>query len=198
MTAEQYGAAYGTGFPLTVRLLLARGLPAEDARETAQAAWAKGWERRYQLRKPEMVGTWVNTIALNGFRSIKRSEPRFESFHEHPRPTEQNLAAVDIRRMLGDCRENDREILECHYLDGLKVREIAQQYELSETAVRIRLLRARRNLRKMLDQTKRIKLFFDVTQQERDELQTNRPVRRRRSSRRTRQQASAKAVLSAA
>jgi RNA polymerase sigma factor (sigma-70 family) len=151
MTREEYSAAYGHGFNLTVRLLLSRGLSPEDAYENAQAAWAKGWERRGQLRKPEMVVTWVNTIALNGYRSSMRGQPRFEELTEHPHPDEQNLAAIDARTLLECCRKNDRIVLEKHYIEGLKVQEIAQQYGWTETAVRIRLLRARRNLRKKLE-----------------------------------------------
>ena len=64
MTREEYGQAYQRGFDLTVRLLLSRGAPRDRAREVAQAAWARGWERLSQLRNESLVVTWVNTIAL--------------------------------------------------------------------------------------------------------------------------------------
>ena len=64
MTVEAYGEAYQRGFDRTIRLLLSRGARNECAREAAQAAWAKGWERINQLRNESVVTTWVNTIAL--------------------------------------------------------------------------------------------------------------------------------------
>src|SRR5258708_1036554 len=45
MTVEAYGQAYQRGFDRTIRLLLSRGARSECAKEAAQAAWAKGWER---------------------------------------------------------------------------------------------------------------------------------------------------------
>jgi DNA-directed RNA polymerase specialized sigma24 family protein len=41
-------------------------------------------------------------------------------------------------------------VLQRHYLEGYKVQEIAQQQGWTETAVRIRLLRARRTVGKRL------------------------------------------------
>ena len=74
MTGEAYGKAYQHGFDRTIRLLLSRGARSECAREAAQAAWAKGWERIDQLRNESVVTTWVNTIALNCYRRVMRSE----------------------------------------------------------------------------------------------------------------------------
>jgi hypothetical protein len=41
-------------------------------------------------------------------------------------------------------------VLQRHYLEGFKVQEIAEQHGWTETAVRIRLLRARRTVGKRL------------------------------------------------
>ena len=75
MTTEEYGTAYEHGFALTVRFLISRGLLTDAAEETAQAAWAKGWERLTQLRNEHMLLTWVNSIALNLYRSVRRKPP---------------------------------------------------------------------------------------------------------------------------
>jgi DNA-directed RNA polymerase specialized sigma24 family protein len=61
-----------------------------------------------------------------------------------------NLAAIDVRRILKSCKHNDRMVLQRHYLEGFKVQEIAEQQGWTETAVRIRLLRARRTVGKRL------------------------------------------------
>jgi DNA-directed RNA polymerase specialized sigma24 family protein len=42
-------------------------------------------------------------------------------------------------------------VLQWHYLEGYKVQEIAKQQGWTETAVRIRLLRARRSVGKRLE-----------------------------------------------
>lgn len=150
MTNEEYGAAYQRGYGLTVRFLVSRGLSHDTAQEDAQAAWAKGWERLAQLRDSRMIVTWMNSIALNIHRSCVRREPLFVPLPELSTPAKVNLASIDVRRMLETCKSKDREVLKRHYLEGYKVREIAQAHGWTETAVRIRLLRARRSLAKGL------------------------------------------------
>jgi RNA polymerase sigma factor (sigma-70 family) len=150
MTRDEYGAAYQKGYGLTVRFLVSRGLAWDNAQETAQAAWARGWERLGQLRDSGMVLTWMNSIALNIHRSFLRREPLPHALPEIPTPPKVNLAAIDVKRILQCCRSKDRLVLERHYLEGFKVREIAFEHGWTETAVRIRLLRARRSLRERL------------------------------------------------
>jgi RNA polymerase sigma-70 factor (ECF subfamily) len=144
MTREEYGSAYKRGYNLTVRFLVSRGLSYDSAQETAQAAWVKGWERLGQLRDSNMVLTWMNSIALNIHRSCMRREPFLQALPEISTPPKINLAAIDIRRILKTCKKNDRVVLQRHYLEGYKVHEIARAHGWTETAVRIRLLRARR------------------------------------------------------
>lgn len=151
MTREEYGKAYQKGFSLTVRFLVSRGLSYDSAQETAQAAWVKGWERLAQLRDATMVLTWMNSIALNIHRSGIRREPAQQQLPELPTPSKINIAAIDVRRILDGCKKNDRLVLQSHYMEGYKVQEIAEQYGWTETAVRIRLLRARRVVGKELD-----------------------------------------------
>jgi len=148
MTREEYGSAYKVGYNLTVRFLVSRGLTYDSARETAQAAWVKGWERLGQLRDPNMVLTWMNSIALNIHRSYMRREPFSQTLPEIATPPKINLAAIDVRRILKTCKKNDRMVLQRHYLEGYKVQEIARAHGWTETAVRIRLLRARRAVHK--------------------------------------------------
>jgi len=148
MTREEYGSAYQRGYGLTVRFLVSRGLTYDSAQETAQAAWVKGWERLGQLRDTKMILTWMNSIALNLHRSYVRREPFLQTLPELPTPPRINLAAIDVRRILDTCKKNERLVLKRHYLEGYKVQEIARAHGWTETAVRIRLLRARRAVNK--------------------------------------------------
>jgi RNA polymerase sigma-70 factor (ECF subfamily) len=154
MTNEEYGRAYQKGFNLTVRFLVSRGLSYDSALDTAQAAWAKGWERREQLRDPSLVLTWTNSIALNIHRTYLRREPQTQVLPDLQAPPRMNVAAIDVSRILESCKPNDRAVLEGHYIEGYKVQEIARQFGWSETAVRIRLLRARRSVEKRLNKSR--------------------------------------------
>jgi DNA-directed RNA polymerase specialized sigma24 family protein len=144
MTAEEFGVAYTKGFHRTVRFLSSRGLSIDYASETAQAAWARGWEHLSQLRSPEMVGTWMNTIALNLYRSGIRREPSIDPLPELSTSPKLNTV-IDARRVLNSCQHKDRLVLQRFYLEGYKIQEIAASQGWSETAVRVRLSRARRS-----------------------------------------------------
>ncbi len=150
MTGETFGNAYQRGFPLTVKFLLSRGISYEAALDIAQAAWTRGWEKRKQLRQPNLVVTWTNSIALNLYRTILRREPPTEPIEELQRSTSLNVAAIDVEKILTQCKPKDRTVLEEHYIDGYKTGEIAQLRGCSETAVRIRLLRARRKIQRLI------------------------------------------------
>jgi DNA-directed RNA polymerase specialized sigma24 family protein len=78
-----------------------------------------------------------------------------------------NVAAIDVKRILNECKPNDRVVLEGHYIEGYKVQEIARQNGWSETAVRIRLLRARRSVERRLSKpkTSRLRNLADKTHQ---------------------------------
>ena len=143
MTGEAYGRAYQRGFDRTIRLLLSRGARIDCAREAAQAAWAKGWERIGQLRNESVVTTWVNAIALNCYRSVMRSQNHQLPLTDLATAASVNLAFIDLDRVLAQCRPSDRHLFD-DYLQGYPIEEIAGRHGISYTAARIRLLRARR------------------------------------------------------
>jgi DNA-directed RNA polymerase specialized sigma24 family protein len=151
MTTEDYGRAYQRGFESTVRFLLSRGARWDGARETAQAAWVRGWEQLKQLRNDEVVITWVNTIALNAYRSVVRAEQTHGSLPEISIKPGVNLAAIDVARILDVCRPSDRALLE-QQMRGLTPEEIAERQGVTKTAIRIRFMRARRAARRRIEQ----------------------------------------------
>jgi DNA-directed RNA polymerase specialized sigma24 family protein len=146
MTRESYAKAYASGFDRTTRFLISHGLSGDYARDIAQAAWARGWERLNQLRHETMVFTWVNTIALNFYRRSIRNERAVQALPELSTTAGPDLAAIDLRRLLTFCRPCDRQLLE-QQMHGATAEEMAKDLGISETAIRIRLLRARRAAR---------------------------------------------------
>jgi len=150
MTRDEYGQAYQMGFESTIRLLQSRGARSDSAREVAQAAWTRGWERLSQLRNDRLVRIWVNTIALNVYRSLLRREPVFHQLPELSTKGDANFATIDVARILKICRPCDRVLLEQH-MRGFTTEEIALKQGATETAIRIRLFRARRAARTMLE-----------------------------------------------
>jgi RNA polymerase sigma factor (sigma-70 family) len=115
----------------------------------AQAAWARGWERVNQLRNESLILTWINAIALNCYRSSLRKSPQLEQLPEIPSPASINLAAIDIEQILDKSTPRDRALFR-KFLQGSTTREIAEEQRVSQTAIRLRFLRARREARERL------------------------------------------------
>jgi RNA polymerase sigma factor (sigma-70 family) len=151
MTREAFGQAYGEGLQYTVRFLLSRGVPRDSAEDVAQSAWMRGWERLSQLRDHRMVFTWINTIALNHYRRSIRHDRLREDLQEPLYFKEtMNWAAIDLSKILQFCRPIDRFLLKAQ-MEGSTAKEIAEEQGVSHTAIRIRMLRARRAARKIAE-----------------------------------------------
>jgi len=153
ISEEEFAAAYRTGYQLTVLFLLGRGVPCGRAEETAQAAWARGWERRDNLRDSRAVVAWINTIALNIFRNWYRKK---KEDSELPQDVAQappsRSAKVDVELSLSCCSEEDRMLLREYYMEGYTSAELAKRRSCSPVAVRVRLMRARRAIKAGLEE----------------------------------------------
>ena len=148
MTQQEFSDAYNENFSLTRRFLLSRGIGAPRAEELAQAAWSKAWERRGQLRELSSVAAWVNTIAFNLLRGdIRKSPPQVE-LAERDEPAYSSVSErIDAEKALEALSEQDRKIMLLHIVAGLTSKEIAAESKLSPVAVRVRLHRAKIQLR---------------------------------------------------
>ena len=158
MERENYGEAFESGYGATRRFLLAHGAAIEDAEEIAQAAWARGWEYREQLRDPEMVRFWVNSIARNLFRARFRgpNAAPLDGFHSSYMPSYTpsytlDTQLIELNRMLERCPLRDRSLLK-RSLEGYSAEEIAREAGITSTGIRVRLLRIRNSLREQLAQ----------------------------------------------
>ena len=162
MTREEYGDTYLTGKERTIRFLLSRGAAPGLAPDIAQSAWLRGWERLSQLRDPQMIVTWINSIALNQYRRVIRTERLHQELQQSMHgKTSLDLAAIDVAHILSVCRPPDRNLLKAQ-MDGVTAKEMACEEGITETAVRIRFLRARRSARKALE-TRSRRLTMDFT-----------------------------------
>jgi DNA-directed RNA polymerase specialized sigma24 family protein len=150
MTSSDYGQAYLAGFDRTIRFLISKGVGGDDSEEVAQAAWARGWECLNQLRDDNMVLTWVNTIALNIFRRALQSERYRQPLPELFSKLTIDMAAIDVACVLKSCRPRERRLLE-QQMYGATAKEIAADNGVTETTIRIRLMRARRRVRARLE-----------------------------------------------
>jgi DNA-directed RNA polymerase specialized sigma24 family protein len=146
MTIDAYGHAYEAGFERTIRFLISRGAPRDRAQEVAQSAWVHGLESLRQLRDDKLIIAWVNAIALNVYRRFLQRETMLQPLEYSTAHYSVDLSLLDLNRALNACRPGDRALLE-RQMSGATTKEIAGDEGVSETAIRIRLHRARQSAR---------------------------------------------------
>lgn len=139
---------------------------AGDAEDAAQEVFLKVWKNIGRFDANRTFSTWVLSIATNHCIDLIRKkrvptveidETLEEILPDSIATPKQELAQKErsglIRRILDGLSETDRAIVVLRYWDELPDREIAAALGLSESAVKSRLFRARKQLVQIYQQT---------------------------------------------
>jgi RNA polymerase sigma factor (sigma-70 family) len=141
VNTKEFAEAYILGGQLTVRFLRYRGASEDTAQEISQAAWVKGWERLEQLREPEMIVSWVNSIAKNLWTDSMRDQQKYQRVNEDSRLVTPSIASLELNRILAACSTTDRFLLNGAYIEGRSTEELAKSLGITPVALRVRLSR---------------------------------------------------------
>jgi len=150
LTASQFAAAYRGFFHQTVNYLRASGSNAERAEELAQAAWARGWEFRDQLRDSAAVQSWVCAIARNLRHLDFRKTRTTQNLTETTAIVQPDTRPLYLQQLLRPLPKTDRSLLLSTYINGSTSNELGAQLGISPVAVRVRVARAKSSVRKHL------------------------------------------------
>jgi RNA polymerase sigma-70 factor (ECF subfamily) len=129
----------------------------DDAREAAQVAFVRAWERRASFDPAREFGAWVLGIARNAAIDRLRHAGRLEALAESADDAQAADDALHDRRTENALDEAVaalppiyREAVELAYVQGRSVAQIAQILQAPPGTVMARLFRARRLLRARL------------------------------------------------
>ena len=122
----------------------------EDCRDALQECALKAWEKRSTLRQEQYFATWITRILINECRNIQRRRKRTVPMDEVPEPA---LEPPDpaLSLALKTLPERFRLPLVLQCAEGMSYREIAKTLGITEAAVRGRVHRAKKMLRKELE-----------------------------------------------
>ena len=141
--------------------LIACGTRNEDtARDLAQEVAIRAWQRLATLDDERSFTAWIRRIAANAARDhLRRMAVRREDDLEHALdlagdddPHRRAERTAELRLMLAALEGEDREVVELLIAraEGTSVEELAASTGLSEGALKMRLMRARKRLRERL------------------------------------------------
>jgi RNA polymerase sigma factor (sigma-70 family) len=125
------------------------------AEEAEQAAWAVAYHRLKDLRDPERLRPWLISVAANEARQIARSRRRRTvrelAIADPTRPRDVDHAAmIDLADAVGRLDAKDRAIVGLRFIGGFESAEIGRALGMTASAVRVRLHRCLKQLRKDL------------------------------------------------
>jgi RNA polymerase sigma-70 factor, ECF subfamily len=134
-----------------------RVLPRADAEEAVQEALARAWVRRDACHSPDAPLPWLLEITRNearrqlGRKARLASLELFESTASERERADEVAIRVTVQQALGKLAEGDRRLLRLRYAEDLTQGEVARRLGMAEGTVKVRLHRARRRLRKLIE-----------------------------------------------
>lgn len=122
----------------------------EDIADAMQETVLDCWEKIHTLRKPEYFKTWLIRILINNCKAIYNLHARVVVTGEiaTEETVEADYADIEWQEMLECLNMRQRVVVELYYVEGMKVREIAQILHIGQSAVKGRLQAARKALEK--------------------------------------------------
>jgi RNA polymerase sigma-70 factor (ECF subfamily) len=132
------------------------------AGDIVQDAFLRAWQRLASLEAPERFGVWFSGIVRNRatdhYRSMRRRDrrelselPDVPSEHDPSGRMGRQETQVRLQTAVMRLDETSRTIVLLRYYEGLTGREIAEMLAMTIPAVEMRLSRARRELKLILE-----------------------------------------------
>jgi len=137
----------------------------ETAQDLAQDVALRAWESLPRLADPRSFPAWLRRIAANAARdhlrrmAVRKEDVLDEALHveaeDDPYRSAERLA--ELRLMLAALDREDAEVVELLVAraNGETVEHMAARLELSEGALKMRLMRVRKRLRTRLEALRR-------------------------------------------
>ena len=142
----------------------------QQCKDLAQDIFLKALLGLPQFKQQSSFACWLFSIASNHCIQYKRNATRHKAIlteyeYElrrvtaiHDTPLDNNQMKVDVNKLILHLREKDQKILFERYLGNYSIKEISTEKGLGQSAVKMRLLRARQKAKSILvnkvDETK--------------------------------------------
>jgi RNA polymerase sigma-70 factor (ECF subfamily) len=123
-----------------------------DRDDAVQECLYKAWQKRHQLKDERFMQTWVIRILINECHNIRKNRSRELPLDEVTEQTTPADADYELHHALFSIDEALRLPILLHYMEGFSIKEIAQTLRCPQGTVKSRMLRGRRELKKMLNE----------------------------------------------
>ncbi|MGV8095079.1 MAG: RNA polymerase sigma factor [Mangrovibacterium sp.] len=144
-----------------------------DAEEIVQEVFVRLWESRFHIDDSKLLNSFIFTIAYNHSIDLIRKRINNKKYLEHLKYSSAVHAVpsqVDefefeelndqVKKLIADLPERQRQIYLLHREEGLTYSEIANRLGISKNTVENHMTRALKYLRTNLDNTLLVNLLF--------------------------------------
>lgn len=141
-----------------IRFIESRGLGRAESEDLFQQAVLKALTTQSENSEPEKITSWFYQILRNTlideFRKRKHLDEKHDEYLSQlqldpPQELDEKICAC-VNAIMQDLPKADREILESHFFDGKKFKELAEIYHQTEGSIRVKAQRSRDKLKEML------------------------------------------------
>lgn len=124
----------------------------QDRMDAVQEAVTKAWANGHSLRREEYFETWLTRILINECHNIQNARKNIVpldslseqgAYEGNNKPLRDAILALEMQLRL--------PVL-LYYMEGYKLREIAQILRIPEGTVKTRLTRAKKKLKSLLEE----------------------------------------------
>jgi RNA polymerase sigma-70 factor (ECF subfamily) len=133
----------------------------EDAEDALQLAFVRAYRHLDRCRDPDRFGAWLHRIVVNECRTLARRRDRRDRRHSFPdfafdaqmdgRPEGDALLRDEIQRALETLDLGQREAFILKHVEGMSYEQMTQITGIGESALKMRVKRARDHLRELLE-----------------------------------------------
>lgn len=123
-----------------------------DCADAIQEAIVKAFSNIHTLKSDAYAKTWLTRILINECYGIMRKEKKVVSLEDYSQEEKMDTQSdySDLYEAISRLPKEARITITLYYMEGYSVKEIAKLLNLSESAIKNRLLRARARLKEEL------------------------------------------------
>jgi RNA polymerase sigma-70 factor (ECF subfamily) len=142
----------------SIRWIASHGLGLPEAEDIFQQSIVKAIATPTSADEPEKVTSWFYQILRNTlideFRKAKSLKKKTDEYAAEVLPhldpeTEEKLCKC-VNGLMSELPDIEKSILEKHFFEGKKFKELSNEFGQSEGAIRVKTLRARQKLKESL------------------------------------------------
>lgn len=151
MTKEQLGSLIIASEDSLYRVAKSLLYNDSDCADAIQEAIVSAYSKLHTLRNDKYAKTWIIRILINECYTIMRKEKKLVSLDTIPEKAVFEADDYsDLYKAVSELPRNMRIAVLLYYAEGFSVKEIAAIEDITESAVKNRLFKARMRLRELL------------------------------------------------